>query len=211
MIIRYLISAVLGYLLGSISFAILITKGFLKKDVRTMGSGNAGATNVARVFGFGIGAATFVGDVLKTVVSMKIGEYLGGETGMVLAAAGCFIGHSWPIYYHFKGGKGVSVGAAIGFMLDVRLFIALVIIFFIVALSTKIVSLASITVAAAFPVILLLLGGKSLEVIVLGFFLGATVIYLHRSNIKRLLKGEEPKFKAKSARNTSNKDYGGKR
>ena len=211
MAIRYILSVAAGYFIGSVSFSILITKKLLKNDVRNMGSGNAGATNVARVFGFGVGIATFAGDVLKTVVAMLLGEYLGGEIGKVLSAAACIIGHSWPVYYGFKGGKGVSVGAAIALMLDWRVLVVISIAFFIVALTTKIVSLASITAAVSLPVSLYLLGDRSAPVLILGIFAGLYVIFLHRSNISRLIAGTEPKFKAKSAKNVSKDEYGGKK
>lgn len=211
MILRYIIAAVLGYLLGSISFAVLITKGLMKKDVRTMGSGNAGATNVARVFGMGVGAATFVGDVLKTYVSMEIGKWLGGEAGMAIAAAACMVGHCWPVFYNFKGGKGVSVGGAIALVIDLRIIAILVAIFFCMAFITKIVSLSSITVAVCLPILLVIFGYNSVPMILLGIFAGAMVIIMHTPNIKRLIAGKEPKFKAKSASNTSKEEYGGKR
>lgn len=207
--LNLILSAVIGYFVGSISFAIVISKTFLKGDVRTKGSGNAGATNVARVYGMGIGVLTLLGDALKTVVSMELGRYLGGETGMVLAGAACFIGHSWPIYYNFKGGKGVTVGAAMALVIDLRFFLILAVIFFSVVLSTRIVSLSSITVAAAYPIVLIILK-MSLQVILLGAFVGITVIILHIPNIKRLLAGTEPKFKPGSARDVSKDSYGGK-
>ena len=211
MVLKYILSAVIGYLLCSISFAVLITKGLLKKDVRDMGSGNAGATNVARVFGMWVGVATFVGDVVKTAAAMTIGKWLGGEIGMCAAAAGCMIGHCRPIFYNFKGGKGVSVGGAIAAVIDLRLIAMLVVVFFLVALTTRIVSLASITVAICLPLFLLVLGYNSPAMIILGIFAAATVVLMHMPNIKRLIAGTEPKFKAKSAGNTSKEEYGGKK
>lgn len=211
MVIKYILSAVIAYFLGSISFAILITKGILKKDVRTMGSGNAGATNVARVFGMGIGFATFAGDILKTVAAMSIGKAIGGEIGFALAGAFCLLGHSWPIYYNFRGGKGVSVGVASVAMIDLRLFCILAVVFFTVFFISRRVSLCSVTVAILLPIILLILGDVGIYRVILGFFLGAMVVFLHRGNIKRLLNGTEPKFSAKSAGNVSADEYGGKK
>ena len=208
--VKTIIAALLGYLFGSISFAILISKYILKNDVRTMGSGNAGATNVARVFGVGVGIATLVGDAVKTIAAVLIGKALAGELGFVFSAAFCLIGHSFPVYYNFKGGKGVTVGATIAGLIDIRLLLILVVIFFAVALTSKIVSLSSITVAFAFPIVEYFLGVRSVPMMLLGVFLGASVIWLHRSNIKRLLAGTEPQFHAKSAGNTKTDDYGRK-
>ena len=209
--IKLIIAAVCGYLLGSVSSAIIITKGILKNDVRTMGSGNAGATNVARVFGFGVGIATLAGDVLKTYLSMTIGRLLGGDIGVAVAAAACMIGHSWPVFYNFKGGKGVAVGGAIAMILNFKCIAILVAVFLLIAVLTRLVSLASITVSALFPIILFLLGERSVPLLILSVFAGAFVIFLHRPNIKRLLAGTEPKFKAKSAGNVSVDEYGGKK
>ena len=208
MLIKYIASAVLGYLFGSISFAILITKYLMKNDVRTMGSGNAGATNVARVFGVGVGIATLIGDALKTVAAVKIGQLIGGENGSVFGAAFCIIGHSFPIFYDFKGGKGVTVGATVALLFDFRVFLIIAAVFFAVALTTKIVSLSSISAAVAFPIAMILFGGKSTTVIALSVFVGLSVILLHTPNIRRLIAGTEPKFKAKSAGSVKKDDYG---
>ena len=211
MVFKYIIAAAIGYLLGSVSFAVIITKGFLNKDVRTMGSGNAGATNVARVFGFGVGIATLAGDMLKTVISMYIGQRLGGDIGVAIAGASCMIGHNWPIYYKFKGGKGVAVGAAMAMYLSLKVIAILVVIFLLVAFTTRFVSLASITVAVAFPIILLIAGERSVPLLIMAVFASVLVILRHMPNIKRLLAGTEPKFKAKSANNVSKDDYGGEK
>lgn len=197
---KIILSAVIGYLFGSISVAVILTKYILHSDVRTQGSGNAGATNVARTFGLKIGILTLVGDFAKTVISALIGKALAGDTGLVLACAGCIIGHSWPVFFNFKGGKGIAVGAMIGLVLDWRLFVALVVIFFLGAVLSKRVSVGSVASAICFPFILLILGETSVLRIVFGFFVGAMVAYLHRENIKRLIKGTEPEFKAKKTK-----------
>lgn len=197
---KIILSAVIGYLFGSISIAVILTKYILHSDVRTQGSGNAGATNVARTFGLKIGILTLVGDFSKTVISALIGKALAGDTGLVFACAGCIIGHSWPVFFNFKGGKGIAVGAMIGLMLDWRLFVALVVIFFLGAVLSKRVSVGSVACAICFPFILLILGEISALRIVFGFFVGAVVAYLHRENIKRLIKGTEPEFKAKKTK-----------
>jgi glycerol-3-phosphate acyltransferase PlsY len=192
---RILLSLVGGYLLGSISVAIVLTR---RKggDVRDKGSGNAGATNVARVYGIWVGLATLVGDGVKTAVAMLVlGRLLAGDQGMVAAAFGCLLGHCFPLYFGFRGGKAVSVGAAIGLCLDWRLFLILLGVFLILAFSTKRVSVGSMAAAVAFPIGQLILGGFPWYSLALGCFITVFVIFMHRENVKRLLHGKEPEFK----------------
>lgn len=196
-VFKIILSFVISYLLGSISVAVILTKTVFHKDVRSQGSGNAGATNVARTFGMNAGIMTLAGDFIKTLLSAWIGKMLAGDTGLVIACAGCLIGHSWPIYFGFKGGKGIAVGAMIGLVLDWRLFAILVVVFFVGALISKRVSVGSVACAVTFPIIILILGETSPLRIVLGFATGAVVAFLHRENIKRLIKGTEPEFRAK--------------
>ena len=193
-IVGYLIAAVAGYLLGSVSVSVLLTKFAFRKDVRTQGSGNAGATNVARFFGMGAGVITLLGDVLKTVISMLLGRWLGGDIGFAVAVVACLVGHCWPVYFHFKGGKGVSVGAAVGLMIDWRLILVLLAVFFLSFALCRIVSVGSINCAVALPVTCALLHVSTPQ-LVLGIITGVVVFLMHRANIARLLKGTEPKFK----------------
>ncbi len=192
---RILLSLIGGYLLGSVSVAIVLTR---RKggDVRDKGSGNAGATNVARVYGIWVGLATLVGDGVKTALAMLlVGRLLAGEPGMAAAAFGCLLGHCFPLYFGFKGGKAVSVGAAIGICLDWRLFLIILGVFLVLAFSTKRVSVGSMAAAAAFPVGMLILGGFPWYSLALGCFITVFVIFMHRGNLQRLLKGTEPEFK----------------
>ncbi len=192
---RIVLSLVGGYLLGSVSVAIVLTR---RKggDVRDQGSGNAGATNVARVYGIWVGLATLVGDGVKTALAMLVlGRFLAGMPGMVAAAFGCLLGHCFPLYFGFRGGKAVSVGAAIGLCLDWRLFLILLGVFLILAFSTKRVSVGSMAAAVAFPIGMLILGGFPWYSLILGCFITVFVIFMHRENVKRLLKGKEPVFK----------------
>ncbi len=193
----YIISLVAGYLLGSISVGILLGRSQFKSDVRTQGSGNAGATNVARVFGLNAGLATFLGDAVKTLAALLIGSLLADKAGVALAAVGCLVGHCWPLYFGFKGGKGVTVGAAISLWLDWRLFLILVGTFIIVYLICKIVAVCSIAAAIMYPIAILFLGGFSIYYLLLGIFVFALVTFMHRSNLKRIFNGTEAKFRPK--------------
>lgn len=210
------ICAVVGYLLGSISASVLISKYMYKGDVRNYGSHNAGATNMARVYGAVGGVLVLLGDFAKAVFAMLFPVLLGvlvkdftaADIAYVVAGAACFIGHAYPIFFGFKGGKGVTVGAAVALMVDWKSFLIIVAVFIIVFLFTHIVSISSISGAAAFSVTGILFYAFdintyslffgvqpfTLEKMCLTIFAGALVIFLHRSNIGRLLRGEEKKF-----------------
>jgi glycerol-3-phosphate acyltransferase PlsY len=183
-----------GYLLGSVSVAVVLTKRLSKGDIRKQGSGNAGATNVARVYGIWVGLATLAGDGLKTALAMYLGSLIAGEPGMIAAAFGCLMGHCFPLYFGFKGGKAVSVSAAIGLFLDWRFFLILVAVFFLTFFLTKRVSVCSMAAAVAYPLGMLALGGFPWYALALGCFITVFVIFMHRENLKRLIKGTEPKF-----------------
>ena len=189
---------ILGYLLGSIDFAILITKYIMHDDVRLHGSGNAGTANVARVFGIGIGALTLVGDIAKAALAMLAGSLLLGVNGACTAGAAAVIGHCYPVFFGFKGGKGVAVSAGIAVMIDWRLFLALILVYIIVMLSVRIASVASLSAVILFPPAMFVIGGYAPAQYALGIFAVVMVFVMHRSNIKRLLHGEEGKFSAAS-------------
>jgi len=191
---RIVLSLLAGYLIGSVSVAVLITKGLSHGDVRKQGSGNAGATNVARVYGIGVGLATLAGDILKTALAMFLGSVIGGQPGMIAAAFGCLLGHCFPLYFGFRGGKAVSVSAAIGLYLNWRFFLILLAVFFLTFLLTRRVSASSIAAAVAYPLGMLVLGTFPWYALALGCFITVFVIFMHRENVKRLIKGTEPKF-----------------
>lgn len=198
MIFKYLLAAAAGYLFGSVSSAVLLSRHLYKTDVRSLGSGNAGATNAARVFGMGMGFYTLGCDALKTIASALLGFWLGGEIGFAIAGAACVIGHCWPVFFHFRGGKGVSVGAVIALLIDWRVFIGLFAVFFLTFALSRTVSLCSVTVAALLPILTFVCKAiwqdVSLPRCLLAVFTGILVIWQHRSNMQRLARGEEAKF-----------------
>ena len=118
--------AVAGYILGSINIAVIVSYLFFKDDIRDKGSHNAGSTNMARVYGFGAGILTFGGDIVKTILSMLLGRWLFGDIGFMIGGGACLIGHCWPVFFKFKGGKGVAVSAGIAFMYDWRAALVLI-------------------------------------------------------------------------------------
>lgn len=194
MVWKLSLSMVIGYILGSASFSIILSK-ILGRDIRKAGSGNPGATNTARVFGMGMGLVTLAGDFIKTVLSIWIARELVGDVGVLSGGLSCLFGHCCSAFHHFKGGKGISCGAAMALMLDWRIFLCLAVLFLLVALVSRKVSPASILCAAALPVLAAVFHCGTVTVV--GCAVGAVfVIFRHRSNIVRLIRGTEPDFKA---------------
>ena len=205
------VSAVQAYLLGSIDTGILVSKFLYHDDVRKYGSGAAGMTNMLRTFGKKAAALTAFGDVLKGVLAVCIGRWLftlmpesttlSPYLAVYLAAIFAIIGHLKPLYFGFKGGKGVLVGAGAALATEPLVCAALLVIFLIEVAITRIVSLGSIIIAALYPVgtlINLIACGANLPTIVFSTvccaIMAAMVIWLHRSNIERLKNGTEYRF-----------------
>lgn len=188
------ISAICGYLLGSVSIAVIYTRLRFHSDVRSAGSGNAGATNVARVFGLSSGVVTLLGDVLKTVISALIGWALAGHYGLCAALTACLIGHCFPVFFNFHGGKGVAVGAALGACLGWKLIAVAFVIFAVCFALSKRVSVGSLVAAVSMPVVCLLTEGAVWPDFWILLFQMLLVAWMHRGNIQRLISGTEPKF-----------------
>ena len=202
--------ALLGYFLGSINFAVVISRVKFHDDIRRHGSGNAGATNMTRTYGKGAGMATLAGDILKTVISVLLARLLVGDVYAYLTGMCCALGHAFPCYYRFKGGKCVAVTAAMALVLEPFAFFAIFAIFTIMVGFTKYVSLGSIAAALFYPLILhnilgVRYGHGDLRVIFV-FVICALVIWLHRENIKRLLNGTENKINLKKGKKDSKKE-----
>jgi glycerol-3-phosphate acyltransferase PlsY len=221
---RFLLAALIAYLLGSINTAVLVTRIVTKgkKDIREMGSGNAGFTNVLRSVGKVPAIFTIVCDALKCVVAVLIGglifSFISADTqilsnefincGKYIAGIFCILGHSYPVYFHFKGGKGVVTAAALIAVEDWRVFIAVIATFLIVFLITKIISASSLTAAALYAPFTFVVtfffdynAGYSLTYVILStlaaLIIGVFVIVKHKENIGRLIRGEEKKITAK--------------
>lgn len=192
-VVNILILAVVGYLLGSINSAILVSRLTMGYDIRTQGSGNAGLTNAYRCMGGGRTLLVLVGDVAKAAIALYIGGMLMGAMGKLIAGAFVILGHVFPLYFGFKGGKGVLVGATMIAMFDWRIILILLVVFIILVGATKWVSLGSVTAAALFP-FLTYYFYRDVPMFVLTAGMAAAVIYMHRSNIVRILHGEENKF-----------------
>ncbi len=191
--IAWIAAAVQAYLLGSVSGAIVASWTRHKEDIRNFGSGNAGMTNALRTYGVRNAALVAAIDLLKTVAAILIGRVLiGWQYGFVVGSACAIAGHLFPIYYGFKGGKGVLCGLASLLMVDWRVGVLSVAVFALCVLLFKRVSVGSIMACASAPIFCLGLGVSRLHCIYVLLAAG-WLIWCHRSNIGRLLRGEEPK------------------
>ena len=142
-----------SYLFGSVNFALVLSKYVYHDDIRKYGSGNAGFTNMRRTFGTKAGVLTLVGDFSKTLVGVLGGMLLFGANTATLAGLACVLGHCFPCFYKFKGGKGVAAAATMCFILDPIVFLILIILFILIVLSTKYLSLGSIMSLILYPLI----------------------------------------------------------
>ncbi len=183
-----------GYLLGSVSVSIAMSSSVMGQDVRRMGSGNAGATNMARVYGMGAGALTLLGDMLKAGAAMLAGFLLMGDLGLASAGVACIVGHCFPVYYGFRGGKGVSAGAAIALAIDWRVALLVFGVFLAAALLSRKVSLGSILAALSLTAACLIFQVSEPRLI-LAIISTLLVVLRHHENIRRLFLGTEPDFK----------------
>ena len=184
-----------SYLLGSLSLSIIVSSKLFGGDIRSMGSGNAGATNMARVFGWTAGLLTLAGDAAKAIIPMLIANKLAGDVGLALAGLGCILGHCFPVLHGFKGGKGIAVGGAVGFGIAWPVGACTVGAFLLGALLSKKVSVGSLcgAVAIASSAYFFHVGTPRL---ILALFCACLAIARHGPNIRRLIAGTEPDFKA---------------
>jgi acyl phosphate:glycerol-3-phosphate acyltransferase len=190
-----LIAFGLGYVLGSIPFGLLLTRAAGLGDVRAIGSGNIGATNVLRTGNKGLAAATLLLDGLKGTAAVLIADHFYGQGPAMLAGLGAFLGHLYPVWLKFKGGKGVAtyLGVLAGLAWQSAAVFAAV--WLAVAAVTRYSSLAALVACIAAPVALALTG--HIEYAALAALMTLIIFWKHRANIRRLLKGEEPKIGAK--------------
>ena len=213
MIPYYIIMGIIAYLIGSVNFSVLISKKVAGFDLREKGSGNAGTTNMLRTVGKGAAAVTLILDILKGVVAIwaSIGygnlvawlSKLSIDNSILVQVAGIFviIGHTYPIYFGFKGGKGVAT--SLGILLTTNYQIGLICLVFAIVLMalTQMVSVGSIAAAILYPVLILFLPAENFIVkgdyLIYGIIIAVIVIFNHRSNVKRLLNGTENKISFK--------------
>jgi acyl phosphate:glycerol-3-phosphate acyltransferase len=193
----WLISIPLAYLLGSIPFGYLLVRIFRKQDIRATGSGNIGATNVARSGAKGLGIATLLLDLSKAFAAVKIAQYIapGNYDLAVAAAVAAILGHIFPVWLGFRGGKGVASALGVFLALTWPSALAILGVFLVVFLITRYVSLASIIAAAVFPLFGFYFVPFKTPIVIAGFlFIPLLIIIKHHENIRRLLSGTESRF-----------------
>lgn len=199
--IMLLVALLVPYLLGSFNTAVFISKRIYKDDIRNHGSGNAGFTNIMRIYGTKAAVITFVGDFLKTVIAILVGWFTFGYVMAYISGLACFFGHIFPVFYRFKGGKGVVCAATIMFMLDWRIFVIELLLFAGVLLLSKYISLCSVLCGMTYPIFLNRMNFTTVHIIELvALIIAITIVVKHRANLVRIYNGTESKFKFKKSK-----------
>lgn len=192
--LKYLLIAVIGYFLGNISAGIFIARAYGIRDIRKVGSGNAGTTNVLRSLGWLPSVLTLVGDCLKGFLAACIGKWLAGDVGLIVGGTFAIIGHDFPVIFRFKGGKGVAT--SLGLILAINPWIGLILtgtVLAIVAI-TRYMSVGSICACFLYPVLMIIFrAGKPhyAAYVLSAFFAGALALFQHRANLMRLVQKQE--------------------
>ncbi len=207
----YIVVAILAYLLGSISFSVIISKRMAGFDVREKGSGNAGSTNVLRTVGKKAAIITLICDILKGVVAILIallaGRIIQGlDNALLVQIAGVFVilGHTFPVFFKFKGGKGIATSLGVLLMINWQIGLICLVFALILMILTRRVSIGSIAAAILFPVLVLFINQNYIvaestnwSYLIFSIIVALFVIFNHRSNIKRILNGTESKISLK--------------
>ena len=200
----YIIVSIIAYLIGSISFSVIFSKKIGGFDVRTKGSGNAGSTNVLRTVGKTAAVLTLLCDCLKGVVAVLIAVIAGNiaknlDKALLVQLAGIFVvlGHTFPVFFKFKGGKGVATSLGVILIVNWKIGLICLVFALLLMILTKFVSLGSVAAALLFPVLTIFIHTNYIvsgNYIIFGIILALFVIYNHRTNINRLLEGKENKL-----------------
>ena len=206
----YIIVSIIAYLLGSISFSIIISKKMAGFDVRDKGSKNAGSTNVLRTVGKKAAIITLICDCLKGVIAILIAYIAGNiaenlDRALLIQLAGIFVvlGHTFPVFFKFKGGKGVATSLGVLLMVNWQIGLICLVFALILMALTRFVSLGSVAAAILFPVLTVFITNNYLvpgNYIIFGVILAILVIFNHRENVKRLLTGTENKLSFKGTK-----------
>ena len=206
-ILKYAFVIVFSYLCGSFSTSIFISKVLYGIDVRNYGSGNAGASNTLRTLGAKKAVVVLLGDVLKVIVPILVAKMTGIQYPVLIAGTFAVIGHAKPVFYGFKGGKGVACSLAILLMFDWKMTFPVLAFFLIGFLSTKMISIGTFSAIATAWIYIVLNYGSDPVLLVYFTCLALYLVWLHRSNIKRLMAGTESKidFKAKLLKDVDKK------
>ena len=206
----YIIIVVIAYLIGSVNFSVILSKKMAGFDVREKGSGNAGTTNILRTVGKKAAALTLICDILKGVISILIAKLIGNiwnslNTALLVQLAGLFvvIGHTFPVFFKFKGGKGIAT--SLGVLLTANWQIGLICLVFALVLMalTQMVSVGSIAAAILYPVLTIFIRQNYIadgNYIIFAIILAVLIVFNHRENVKRILAGNENKISFKKTK-----------
>ena len=200
----YIIISIIAYFIGSISFSVIFSRKFAGFDVRDKGSGNAGTTNVLRTVGKKVAAITLLCDILKGVLAIgiaaiasKIWTDINSEVLKYLAGFFAILGHTFPIFFEFRGGKGVATSLGVLITLNWKIGLICLVFGIILIALTRMVSVGSIMSAILFPILMVFMGGIKFEAIIISILIALLVVFNHRTNIKRLKNGTENKLSFK--------------
>ena len=199
MLKEIILCIVVAYLIGNFQTSYILGKLIAKKDIREYGSSNAGSTNALRVFGKKIAIATLIIDLLKGVLAVYIGTKISGDIGGMVSGVFVVIGHNWPIFLGFKGGKGVATSMGVALMIAPLTTVIVIILGLVVVIKTKYVSLAALSATGLWVILNLIFyyPERGIELIVMSIVLFTMMMYKHKENIKRLISGEENKITKK--------------
>ncbi|MGI6114065.1 MAG: glycerol-3-phosphate 1-O-acyltransferase PlsY [Mahellales bacterium] len=193
MVFIYIILAIAFYCFGCISTGYIVGKIKSNVDIRKYGSGSSGATNAFRVLGTKAGIITFISDVVKGAVASLVGLWVGGVTGAIVCSTAVVLGHNWPLFLKFKGGKGIATTTGTIIVLNPIIGMSLLGLGILVIALTRYVSLGSIVATSAYPIVVFALQ-MPMEFKIHALIVCIFAILRHKSNIKRLIKGNERKF-----------------
>lgn len=192
--IKYIVIAIISYLLGNIASGVLVARAFGVNDIRQKGSGNAGSTNVLRTLGWLPSVLTLAGDCLKGLIACLIGRAVGGDLGMLLAGLCVTLGHDFPVFLGFRGGKGIATSLGMILVISPLLAVSLLAVEIIIVAVTGYMSVASISVTVAYPVLTAIIfrGHPNYGLFVIfSIVCGLLSLYCHRGNLMRLIRHEE--------------------
>ncbi|MGI6003937.1 MAG: glycerol-3-phosphate 1-O-acyltransferase PlsY [Christensenellales bacterium] len=192
--LKIVLSAAIAYMLGSICFSVILSRQLIGRDVRETGSGNAGATNMLRNYGWILGVGTFVVDCAKGMLAAAVGLWLAGDMGAAAAGLFAVIGHKWPVFYQFRGGKGIATTVGVLLALVPQMILPVVIAGVVSIAVTRIVSLASIVGCLVIIALSWIFYYENLAICLMTTLICVINIWAHRENIDRLIKGTENKL-----------------
>ena len=195
--LKVILAAVIGYLFGCIPVGVLIAKMYAGTDIRKTGSGNTGTTNVLRTLGWVPSVMTLAGDCIKGVLGALIGKYIGGEAGMLVGGLCAVLGHDFPVFSHFKGGKGIATSLGVTIVIAPLVAPWLVVIVLAIVALIRLMSVGSLTASISYPILFWFLmpaSANRLWTMVFAIVMAALSFYCHRANIMRLIRGEENKL-----------------